>query len=128
MSIQMTSGYARDMAVATEPVCLYDTTDGMAFGPTFEDREEAGAFLRWYERAHLLPLNAVNVDLAIAQEWRAHVESHPEAECPFDDESAGVGFLVDRDGADGQAWTPRCQCTCHFDKQGRVEVLGGWAE
>ena len=43
MSIQIVGDYPG-------PVCLYDTVDGMAFGPTFEDRAEAEAFMRWFDK------------------------------------------------------------------------------
>lgn len=30
-------------------VALYDSVSGFAFGPTFEDEDEAQAFLEWWE-------------------------------------------------------------------------------
>lgn len=133
MSIQMTSGYGRKTELGydtADPVCLYDTTDGMAFGPIFEDREEAGAFLRWIER-NGIPLTEYRQRGAYdqkdsADKWRSFLADHPEAECPFDGEDS-VGFLTDRDRSDGSgAWTPFCQCECH--NESRVAVLGGYAE
>lgn len=130
MSVEMTSGIGattnRSGHPNYEPIALYDTVDGMAFGPTFEDRAEAEAFIRWIERTNPLQLQTVNEirhlnydgQKVLADEWRALLAEHDEAQCPYDVDvdSYGIGFTGDTDKSYGDytmATPDACQCECH---------------
>lgn len=106
MSIEIVSG--------ANGAVLTDTVDGMAFGPTFEDRAEAEAFVRWLDReTGGARLSSLTADKWTADKWRAFLADHSPEQCPFDGQDQ-VGFLGDRDASDGSgAWTPQCQCECH---------------
>jgi hypothetical protein len=150
-----------------QQVCLYDDTDYMAFGPTFDSRREADAFIRWFERpqaGEACPScghtsdhgdHAISRDCtpdaegfvcgyphkpageagrvievrhlarylpdeqkAVADAWRAVLEDHPEAECPWDvdRDSYGIGYTGDSDRSYGdytEARPDSCECECH---------------
>lgn len=130
MSIQIAGGTSSNHVPYLSPVVLYDDTDGMAFGPTFDDRREAGAFVRWFEARRKVsgwegPLVEVKMlrnysyikAKEVADEWRKLVENHLPYQCPWDDrESYGVGFTGDSDStnwAGTEARPVKCNCECH---------------
>jgi len=53
-------------------VALFDSGTGIAFGPTFEDSDEADAFLQWSDEVYTTDLrNFSGHDWAVAmEEWR----------------------------------------------------------
>lgn len=122
-------------------VCLYDSTTGIAFGPSFEGtddaspEDEADAFLHWYEmraggdwRRDLTTdtlrwPNGVVVSASAA--WRAFLAEHPEAECPLDrdPDAYGIGYTGDSDNRDGVAVPTPCGCECHR-REGGVFAAG----
>lgn len=136
MTVRMTSGFTveshHNLSVS-ESVCLYDDTDGMAFGPTFEDRAEAEAFIRWFDKnarhiadsegylfltGRITDLGSPSTAKTVADKWRAFLADHKPDECPYDDDSAGAGFMAARDDRDHELWTPNCACECHERAQG----------
>ena len=90
MSIKMTGGFRFvgdrfDLQYTREPVTLYDDTDGLAFGPTFKDTEEAEAFISWFENKYK-PLSVLWIRThpystwkAIADEWRTFLAEQAKA-------------------------------------------------
>lgn len=124
MSTQLTSGRAFDGGY--EPVCMYDTTDGMAFGPTFADRTEAHAFMRWLDKqTDYAPITPLTADKSTADRWRAFEADHPETECPYDGDDVdepGWTNATDHeynDGSPAMAHPDRCDCECHTKTGGR---------
>jgi hypothetical protein len=106
-------------------VALYDSTTGIAFGPTFESADEAEAFLVWYRRGFEKDGKAA-IDLrdygtsalwVIGNDWRTFRDDHPEAQCPFDgDDVSEPGWTSAQDVSHGdytEAVPRRCGCDCH---------------
>lgn len=59
-----------------ETVALYDSTTGMAFGPTFERESEAEAFLAWLKEGGDEDARTVWIELPdLLERFRAEVDA-----------------------------------------------------
>lgn len=103
-------------------VALYDSTTGIAFGPVFEGRDEADAFMRWTRGNGWVDIRQLTPermgDLSTA--WATFLTFHTEPECPFDgDDVPGGGWTNASDSHSGpmeynvEARPHRCDCECH---------------
>lgn len=65
-----------------ETVALYDSTTGMAFGPTFERESEAEAFLAWLKEGDDIDARKIPVKslVNLLERFRAVVDSGEHAD------------------------------------------------